>query len=163
MMIAQIYVGTYAKYNNGSLAGKWMTLNNYDDREGFYTACLELHSDEDDPELMFQDWEDIPDDYINESHISDKFWELMDLIESSHLSAEAYCAGLDLGIELDDIEDRYQGQWGSDREFAENFFDEIYLPNVPEFMQLYIDYDAFARDLMVDYIEFDGHYFRNQE
>ena len=54
---ARIYVGTYAKYNEGSIFGKWMDLSDYSGSEEFYDACRELHSDEEDPEMMFQDWE----------------------------------------------------------------------------------------------------------
>lgn len=58
---AQIYVGTYAKYNEGSLFGKWMQLSDYSDLDEFIEACKELHKDEEDPEFMFQDWEEIPE------------------------------------------------------------------------------------------------------
>ena len=34
-----IYVGTYEKYNNGSIAGKWLKLNDYEDISAFYKAC----------------------------------------------------------------------------------------------------------------------------
>ena len=44
----RIYVGTYAKYNDGSLFGKWMDLSDYIDLNDFYEACLELHQDEED-------------------------------------------------------------------------------------------------------------------
>lgn len=57
---ARVYVGTYAKYNNGSLFGKWLDLSDYSDKEEFIEACWELHKDEEDPELMFQDYENIP-------------------------------------------------------------------------------------------------------
>lgn len=50
---ARIYVGTYAKYNEGSIFGKWLDLSDYSDSEEFYEACRELHKDEEDPELMF--------------------------------------------------------------------------------------------------------------
>ena len=53
----RIYVGTYAKYNDGSFFGKWMDLSDYIDLNDLYEACLELHQDEEHPELMFQDWE----------------------------------------------------------------------------------------------------------
>ena len=52
-----IYVGTYQKYNEGSLYGKWIDLLDYSDLEEFYKDIRELHKDEDDPEFMFQDWE----------------------------------------------------------------------------------------------------------
>ena len=37
---AKVYVGTYAKYNNGSLFGAWLDLSDYSDKEEFYEACL---------------------------------------------------------------------------------------------------------------------------
>lgn len=69
-----VYVGTYRKYNNGSIAGAWLTLNDYKTPEDFWRACRLLHSDERDPEFMFQDYE-LPDELggcITESHIDMK-------------------------------------------------------------------------------------------
>lgn len=45
---ARVYVGTYGKYNNGSLFGAWLDLSDYSDKEEFYDACRELHKDEED-------------------------------------------------------------------------------------------------------------------
>ena len=53
---ASVYVGTYGKYNNGSLLGAWLDLSDYADKEEFYEACRELHKDEEDAEFMFQDY-----------------------------------------------------------------------------------------------------------
>ena len=55
----RVYVGTYAKYNNGSIKGAWIDLEGLDENS-FHDACLELHKDESDPELMFQDFEGFP-------------------------------------------------------------------------------------------------------
>ena len=51
------YVGTYGKYNEGSLEGKWLDLEDYTSYEEFCDACKELHKDEKDPEFMIQDWD----------------------------------------------------------------------------------------------------------
>ena len=72
-----VYVGTYRKYNNGSLAGEWLVLDEYTSKDEFYEACQQLHKDEADPELMFQDWEDVPDSLIGESWISSEYWEFL--------------------------------------------------------------------------------------
>ena len=48
---ARVYVGTYGKYNNGSLFGAWLDLSDYADKEEFYEACRELHKDEEDAEF----------------------------------------------------------------------------------------------------------------
>ena len=60
---ASVYVGTYGKYNNGSLFGAWLDLSDYADKEEFYEACRELHKDEEDAEFMFQDWENVEECY----------------------------------------------------------------------------------------------------
>lgn len=49
----RVYVGTYAKYNNGDLTGEWVELNDFSDKEDFIEHCYEIHSDEKTPELMF--------------------------------------------------------------------------------------------------------------
>ena len=74
---AKVYVGTYAKYNNGSLSGAWLDLSDYSDKEEFYEACRELHKDEEDAEYMFQDWENVPEGLIGESWISENFFPLL--------------------------------------------------------------------------------------
>lgn len=77
----RIYVGTYHKYNSGSIEGKWLDLTDYSDKDEFYEACKELHSDEENPEFMFQDWENIPSDYIGESWLSDDVFEAIEVTQ----------------------------------------------------------------------------------
>ena len=36
---ARIYVGTYAKYNNGSLRGEWVELSDFYDLDDFMERC----------------------------------------------------------------------------------------------------------------------------
>ena len=76
---AKIYIGTYDKYNAGSIFGKWLDLSDYSDKEEFYEACRKLHKDEEDAEYMFQDWENIPDSLIGESWLSEKFFDPRDI------------------------------------------------------------------------------------
>ena len=78
---ARVYVGTYNKYNSGTLLGKWLDLSDYSDKDEFLEACRELHKYEQDPKYMFQDYENIPETLISESWLSDKFFELRDAIE----------------------------------------------------------------------------------
>ena len=67
--IPRVYVGTYGKYNSGSIAGKWLDLDAYNNAEEFYNACRKLHSNEHDPEIMFQDFEGFPESYYGECSI----------------------------------------------------------------------------------------------
>ena len=71
---ARVYVGTYAKYNAGSLGGRWLNLSDYANKDEFMAACRELHKDEADPEFMFQDFEGVPSWLISESHIDAEVW-----------------------------------------------------------------------------------------
>ena len=54
-----VYVGTWGKYNGGSLHGEWIDLSDFDTPEEFKKYCHEkLHADENgEAELMFQDVE----------------------------------------------------------------------------------------------------------
>lgn len=160
----RVYVGTYAKYNAGNLFGKWIDLENYVDRDEFIEACVELHKDEDDPELMFQDWKDVPNDMISESHISPEVWELIEAFdEHDEDAAKAYvhCFG-----EWNDeqFRDRYRGEFNSWEEMVEEFLEETgTLEQIPENLRYYFDYEKYARDIRLsgDMIEHDGHFFWN--
>lgn len=79
----KIYVGTYAKYNEGSIYGEWLTLSDYSDLDEFYKACRELHADEEDPEFMFQDFEAAEEleAFISESYISPDIFKAMEVLE----------------------------------------------------------------------------------
>lgn len=75
-METKCYVGTYGKYNEGSLYGKWMNLADYPTYSDFVAACKELHKNESDPEFMIQDWECRPDgfpgvEWIDEQDFND--------------------------------------------------------------------------------------------
>lgn len=60
-METRVYVGTYAKYNNGNIGGAWISLNNCDSYSDFLKKCASIHKDEQDPEFMIQDYENMPD------------------------------------------------------------------------------------------------------
>lgn len=161
-----IYVGTYAKYNNGSLFGEWLNLTDYSDKDEFYEACKELHADEDDPEFMFQSWENINDHFISESHISDSFFAYMNKIEEIENTErkqgfETYLKffqniqdkNFDLEEAFDDFEGRYQGYYdGSNPEsdFTYQLVEDTgFLNGVPESIQSYFDYDKYQVDLFI--------------
>lgn len=169
---ASVYVGTYGKYNSGSLAGKWLDIADYASEEEFYEACAELHKDE--PagrrELMFQDWSDVPSGFISESSISDALFGLVQ--EAKSMSDEEQEAlaewladhGASDGEDADDLmsefHDDYVGEYDSEEAFAEEMVDEGAFGDIPENIASYIDYEAIARDLfMGDYWYSNGHVF----
>jgi antirestriction protein len=89
-----VYVGTYGKYNNGSIEGKWLDLSEYSSIEEFYEACRELHKDEEGPEFMFQDFENIPKGFIGESWISDNIFEALEILAKIQDMSESELVGL---------------------------------------------------------------------
>jgi antirestriction protein len=156
-----IYVGTYHKYNCGSIKGAWLDLTDYADKSEFHAACAELHKDEEDPEFMFQDWENLPSDMVSESWVSEKVWEMFDLIENSHLDIEVFRAAAEADIPLDQVDDRYQGEYNTKADFAYELVESCGdLRDVPDTLARYFDYDAYARDLFLDgFTWVNGHVF----
>lgn len=163
-MTMRIYVGTYAKYNDGNLFGKWFDLEDYTDRDDFYKACAELHADEEDPEFMFQDWEGILSNMIDESYVSPECWSLLDAYEKYDEDAvNAYCDCFGEWNERD-FNECYRGRYDSWEHMAEELLEEIgELNRIQENLRYYFDYEKYANDLRIsgDFTEQDGHYFWN--
>lgn len=167
---AQIYVSTYAKYNNGFNTGAWLKLEDYSDSEEFYDACKELHSDEEDAGFMFQDWENIPSGLIGESWLSDNFFPLRDALDDkSEDEQEAFFEYMDycsydidkIGVDemIEKFEDAYIGMYDNEEEFAQQEATEMF--NIPSEIEPYFNYESFARDLFcTDYYMSNGHVFR---
>ncbi len=59
----RIYVGTWAKYNAGSLSGEWLALKDYDSYSELCEVMRAIHEDESDPEPMIQDCDDFPEGF----------------------------------------------------------------------------------------------------
>ena len=163
-MTMRIYVGTYAKYNDGNLFGKWFDLEDYTDRDDFYKACAELHADEEDPEFMFQDWEGILSNMIDESYVSPECWSLLDAYEKYDEDAvNAYCDCFGEWNERD-FNECYRGKYDSWEHMAEELLEETgELNRIPESLRYYFDYEKYANDLRIggDFTEQDGYYFWN--
>jgi antirestriction protein len=113
----RVYVGTYAKYSNGDLAGAWLDLSDYADWSDFYEAATKLHSDEADPELMFQDWEGIPENMISESSISEEVWEWLELDEEEKEILAAYQDAVDQEGTLNEAQNAFAGAFDDVEDF----------------------------------------------
>ncbi|ECU6574279.1 DUF1472 domain-containing protein [Salmonella enterica subsp. enterica serovar Derby] len=158
-----VYVGTWHKYNCGSIAGRWFDLTTFDDERDFFAACRALHQDEADPELMFQDYEGFPGNMASECHINWAWVEGFRLARDEGCE-EAYRLWVeDTGeTDFDTFRDAWWGEADSEEAFAVEFASDTgLLADVPETVALYFDYEAYARDLFLDSFTFiDGHVFR---
>ena len=150
---ARIYVGTYAKYNNGTLQGEWVSLSDFYDLDGFLEYCAEIHEDEEEPEYIFQDWENIPDSLIDESNLEEAFWTWVEG-NNIKLTQDAY----DL---VKSFQSAYIGSYASKEEFAEEL---VRMENdLSDFALSYFDFSKYADDLFdTDYWYKNGYVFRNE-
>lgn len=138
------------------------SFGSYDD---FINFCKAVHADEEDPELMFQDYEYFPREFYHESGMNEaEFDAIVKLQElKDQYSPEAIEDFFEFFTDIEEFEEVYCGEFGSEKEFAYHIVDECY--NIEKSMgslSCYFDYEAFARDLfMTDYhIGANGHVFR---
>lgn len=161
----RVYVGTYAKYASGSIKGAWIDLEGHN-ADSFREACLVLHADERDPELMFQDFEGFPKGFYSESSVSEMLWEWLACTEQDREIWEAYAEAVGYPIEettLEQAQDAFAGEFDSVEDFAEQICEETEcLANVPDFIRSCIDWRAVWQSaLRFDYCEHGGMFFRN--
>lgn len=74
---------------------------------------------------------------------------------------EAVEACVELGIALKDFDEAYQGEYPSDKEFAMDMARRLGSIKDFEWPLYCIDWEWAARDLMTDFQEHNGHYFRD--
>ena len=152
----RIYVGTYAKYNDGSIDGKWIDISKYNTYDEFVDACRELHKDEKDPEFMVQDYENFPRKWYHEGGLptEEEFDKINDYYLMDDTEKAAYEAFVNYrdNADIDDFHEAYQGQFDSPSDFAYDLVDSLGWDGIGSGnLDIYFDYDAFGRDLMFDY------------
>lgn len=127
----RIYVGTYGQYNNGSLFGKWFDLTEYADLKKFLQDCHEFLRNEFDAELMFQDWENVPDFLISEYSLDKEafayFEATREMDDETAEAFEIYCKqinywpsnGYELDGQLKGFRESYRGFFGGSMKVTE--------------------------------------------
>ncbi|EMG7889769.1 antirestriction protein ArdA [Enterobacter hormaechei] len=159
-----VYVGTYHKYNCGSIFGKWFDLTEFDLKEDFIEACHELHANEDDPELMFQDWEGIPSQFASESSVEWDFIQAYRRAQEEGRDAPFIAWAEYTGeCDYDAFDDAYRGEAQSEEDYAYEYVNEhALLSAIPDDLRCYFDYEAYARDLFSGGLVFvNGYVFSN--
>lgn len=151
-----LYCGTYGKYNSGSLCGMWVDISTFDDYDDFVNFCNAIHADEADPELMYQDYENMSRSLYHESMGEEGFNKILkycELCEEYDVFAVYDFLELFMPEDLDRMPDAYVGVYESKEDFARELVNECYdLEKTMGNLADYFDYDALARDLfMCDY------------
>lgn len=118
--------------------------------------------DEQDSSVTILDYDGIPDRFIDKGELDPEYFEFIEAVNNSSYDEEVFLAGLECGLSLDQIEEAYQGFYRSDDVFAHELADQLgYIDRNVSWPYTCIDWEQAARDLMYDYVEESGHYFRN--
>ena len=156
-----LYCGTYGKYNSGNLGGMWVDLSTFDSYEDFKTFCLAIHADENEPELMYQDFEIMSRSLYHESMGEKEFNNILEYCElCDDYSVEAVDDFLEIfrPEDLDNMQDAYVGEYDSKEDFAREIVNDCYdLDKMMGNLACYFDYEAFARDLFISDYHFGSH------
>ena len=144
-----VYVGTYGKYNNGSLEGEWVDLTQFSSKQEFIDYCIHtLHANENDPELMFQDYEYVPKCFIGESYIDERFWDFLNDdtydYDIKYAVADYYNDADDYFRAIDNMTVWYGCK--NMTEVAYEWAEQV----DPESLENYFDYQSFGRDCSFD-------------
>ena len=155
-----IWAGSLSAYNNGALLGDWLAPEDYQTYSDFDKAIKKATNNAD--EVAIMDYDNCPDfgeypcikslyDFIVASRESDiPFEALIKYAENQHISEPEDYINI-----ITQAEDSYCGIWDSFQEYADDFVDSTgLLSGVDNSVTMYFDYNAFARDLELDYSVF---------
>ncbi len=123
----------------------------------------------------FEDFEHISEDDCNyDIRITDSYLEDIGITSSDELEDfgdvfysddnsyeyDVFEAAYACDIPFENIDEYYNGRWNSDEEFAQDMCDQ--LGEIPKDLPSYIhiDWEMTAKEIMYDYVESNGHYFR---
>jgi len=123
--------------------------------------------DADSIDMEVTDWDTTPDAYANlfasETDYNIFAWaQHVEDAGSYGDNPDVILAAFECGINADDIEEAYQGSYKDDEDFAQEMADQLgAIDKNAQWPMTCIDWERAARELMYDYSEHNGHYFRN--
>lgn len=136
----------------------------FDDIEEF---AVELFNDEFDTELDTSDCDftiTVTDDRLKDIGIetADDLEDFCNVFYSddNYYDFEVFEAAYGCDIPFEDVDEMYQGQWDSDEDFVRNLLEDT--GDLPKDLPWYIaiDWERTTETVMQDYVESNGHYFR---
>lgn len=132
-----IYVGTYGKYNSGSIFGQWLDLTTFDDDDELREYCERLRADEEYPEFMVQDYMNFPERLYCESGLPDfdkleLIKEIADLDDDEREAYDIYICAFGSEKTIEDFRENYCGKYRNPADFAEQLCSDCgMMYNVP--------------------------------
>lgn len=152
----RIYVACLAAYNNGQLHGGWIdACQDADEIRWVIHDILKLSPVENAEEYAIHDYEGFEAISLSEYEDIDHVAALAAFIdEHGGLGAKLYEYYGDIKEAEDALSDRYNGEYRSLSDFAEELTEGT--TEIPDNLRHYIDYEAMARDLEIsDVITFE--------
>lgn len=155
---------SYGLYNEGELYGKWFFFDNYSSYEDMVDAIVEyLEPEDSDPEIMIADTEYIPRGIYQEAGLSEEMFDFAKFIEDrDEETYEAVEAFLNLGYAWDEdkFTERYVGKFDTLQDIGYYIVENGLLGvEIPESLEMYIDYEAIGRDYSINGSYVDGFLF----
>ncbi|MCI5091180.1 antirestriction protein ArdA [Phaeodactylibacter sp.] len=164
----QIYIASLSDYNAGILHGKWVDVEGLtadeiqeEINEILRTSPYTKQYGEVAEEWAIHDFE-LGGIRISEYESLDTIVSIVEALAEHGEAFAIYYNNVDnLEIASNNFEDAYLGEYDSFLDYATESFDELYAHSIPEGLSIYIDYEAYARDLDAEgYFIEDGHVFR---
>ena len=146
---SQIYVACLASYNAGSLSGEWITPADTEEKlQAQIDAILKASPEPDAEEWAIHDYDNFPN--------LGEYPSVADIVKVRKAQKEHGVNQINAFLknysveDLEHFEDSYSGEYDSFRDYSDQLFDELYLHDVPEHIQSYIDYDKWEYDCKID-------------
>lgn len=134
----------------------------YPSKDEVLEQILEEHETEDS-----EDWE-LTDDIETDEDIHQNYKDIENIFEyaeaynESSYDLDVINAAIECGIDFDNIDESYNGKHDDDEDFAQQIAEDIgAIDKNAGWPNNCIDWEYAAKELMWDYSESDGHYFRN--
>lgn len=148
----RIFLGCLASYNAGEIFGQWLDLEDYDTEEELWEAVEAVLAASPAPnaeEYMVQDFEGFYDFSVGEYEPMSELFKLAKGIEEHGEAYAMYCINMGEIAEVSAFEEAYLGVYENERNYAQEYFDEIGGQVVPEAYINFFDFEALGRDLML--------------
>ena len=168
----RVWLGCLSCYNAGRLVGEWVDASTAADSVSDPEWCLGVHGPamgDDEPVSAHEEWwvmdhEGLPISGECSPLMAQAWGDLLERVDDTHLAAFlawVECGNYSQDVDglpiLSDFDDAYEGEWDSQRDYAEQLADDSgYLPSEDDLsvnpLLRYIDWEAWTRDLfMTDY------------
>ena len=161
------WIGCLGCYNSGRLIGKWIPGIECDDLEAAGLTdsagkCNRCGADE----FLAMDHEHFLGLLDGgEPNPMECYEAAVKLDEVKEYERDILKAWLSNGMDfdLDEMRECYVGEFSTDEDMAREYIESTgLLSDVPDYLARYFDFESYARDMMFDMFESDGHYFMSR-